>query len=100
MVIMKEKYTAELYSYQNNLFCKVDPNRKPHNWQNEAYKAWEENRYKGILRWLQDVGRHGCIYLYQIIEMGFNIQVRIIVPTLALLNQWLNKLEKRFHVNP
>jgi superfamily II DNA or RNA helicase len=96
------KIYSRLYSYQNNLFCKVDPNRKPHNWQNEAYKAWKENKYKGIFKVATGCGKTWFAFtcIQKIIEMGFNIQVRIIVPTLALLNQWVNKLEKEFHVNP
>lgn len=71
-------------------------------WQIEALKAWENNGYRGIFKVATGCGKTlfalSCIN--RIFEMGININIKIIVPSIAIVDQWYAVLQKGLNVNP
>jgi superfamily II DNA or RNA helicase len=70
-------------------------------WQNEAYEVWKENNYRGIFKVATGCGKtiFALSCLQRVIEEGYNVKVVIIVPNIALLNQWEEELRDTFHVD-
>lgn len=72
-----------------------------HKWQDEAYEVWKANNYKGIFKVATGCGKtvFALSCLQKVIEEGYNVKVVIIVPNIALLNQWEKELKDTFHVD-
>jgi superfamily II DNA or RNA helicase len=71
-----------------------------YNWQEEAYETWKINNYRGIFKVATGCGKtiFALNCLQQAIEEGYSIRVVIIVPSIALQNQWEEVLKDTFHV--
>lgn len=72
------------------------PYDKPRDYQIEAYKSWKQNDYKGIFAMATGTGKTitslNCL-LNEYRDRGC-YQAVIIVPTIALVNQWENECQK------
>lgn len=71
-----------------------------YNWQKEAYEVWQANNYRGIFKVATGCGKtiFALSCLQRVIEEGYNVRVVIIVPSIALQNQWEEVLKDTFHV--
>ena len=71
-----------------------------YNWQEEAYETWKISNYRGIFKVATGCGKtiFALSCLQQAIEEGYSIRVVIIVPSIALQNQWEEVLKDTFHV--
>ena len=69
-------------------------------WQEEAYETWKINNYRGIFKVATGCGKtiFALNCLQRVIEEGYSIRVAIIVPSIALQNQWEEVLKGTFHV--
>lgn len=63
-------------------------------WQRECLKAWQENGYRGILHVATGAGktRVALRAIETLRERQPNLEVRVVVPTVALARQWLTAL--------
>ena len=63
-------------------------------WQKECLKAWQDNGCRGILRVATGAGktRLALTALQALRERCPNLEVRVVVPTVALARQWLAAL--------
>ncbi|MEM9884450.1 MAG: DEAD/DEAH box helicase family protein [Bacteroidota bacterium] len=72
------------------------PYERPRDYQIEAYEAWKQNDYKGIFAMATGTGKTitslNCL-LNEYQDTG-SYKAVIIVPTIALVNQWENECHK------
>ena len=67
---------------------------KLYEWQLECLKAWENNRYRGIVHVVTGAGKtvFALEAMRLLIEKYPDLKVRIVVPTLPLASQWKQAL--------
>ena len=70
--------------------------KKLYSWQKEALAAWEKNNYKGIISVVTGAGKtFVAIKAIEILsKKDQNLKTIVIVPTIALLNQWSRMIEQ------
>ena len=76
-------------------------NLKLYSWQNQALAAWEKNNYKGILSVVTGAGKtFVAIKAIEILsKKDQNLKTIVIVPTIALLNQWKEMIKQVLDLN-
>jgi len=96
---VKRNYLSETVQYE--------PYRlsvEPYRWQKEAKKLWWENNGRGIVKVVTGAGK--TVFAFSIISDLYNsfaykdgdLMTIIIVPTSALLDQWLMGLVDKLHI--
>lgn len=84
-----------------SLMFKLDLDNEPmYNWQKEAYETWKENQYKGTFEVATGCGKTKfALYGIQKIKEKYNdINIMIIVPTKALMDNWYDNLIEKLHI--
>jgi len=65
-----------------------------YNWQKEAYKAWKENGYRGVIEAVTGSGKTRIAHEAMLDHLKDGGQVLVIVPNTALQKQWLRDIRK------
>ena len=73
---------------------------EPREWQEKALRAWRESGKRGIAKVVTGGGKtvFAELCMAEILKMKDSSRFIILVPTLALLDQWTLSLEDEFHV--
>lgn len=89
---LEKEMEQRVASYVNEPFF---PYEKPRAYQNEAYVNWKERDYKGIFAMATGTGKTltalNCV-LREFKKRG-NYRGIIVVPTIELVNQWIEEIE-------
>ena len=73
---------------------------EPRDWQKKALQAWKKSGMRGIAKVVTGGGKtvFAELCMTEILNMEDSSRFIILVPTLALLDQWTLSLEDEFHV--
>lgn len=71
-------------------------------WQDDAYNAWERNSKRGIVKVITGAGKtyFALHCVRQIWRANSDIRVNVLVPSVALLEQWYDATMQHLNVSP
>lgn len=101
-------YNAYLYKQTNKIYSKnpdnqfkLDLDNMPlYQWQQDAFSVWEDKTFKGTFEVATGCGKtRFSLYCIQRLKECNEIKVRIIVPTIAIMINWYDKLILDLHLS-